>query len=429
MKFLLSFILVTLGLMGCSDERVAGTTSETDNTIAGQIEGLNRGGKITFTKKLESGDLDPKSIEASVSSNGSFEVEIEPKSWWFVAFEGLEYGSWKDSVWSSESGEIKELTMPSPSYLWTLKGSIQVDQLPKKKEGTYYRLGFKGTPFETEINNQGGFQFNQVLMSEFELELRWIDLDGNSNKKLVKNWNSPWYGIHEIEWIEDVGDYFLMGGCQSQSLMIFAQNQGVSYQHLWDICQDQIQSSQLLSSTNEEIDANSVAVSDSLILSNHQLYQVESTQEIQLVINQDPWDLANTSSIAQGSGAYYGMYYLPSGNTLAVASDLQTLNSRQWIQEINLESDSTSSLQVWEDELLIWNQKGDVKVRDANDLSVLMHQINVGPLIDLVRVTPDQIIVLRENNIVESLLLSSGVKLATKNLSEWGELKELGGLF
>ena len=141
------------------------------------------------------------------------------------------------------------------------------------------------------------------------------------------------------------------------------------------------------------------------------------------------WNLLTTTSMAHNELGAVGVYFLPSEGKLAKSANLNSLGKKVWTQDVEIPADSTYRVSLWGNDLLLHNSSGNLQLRSMEDISKVYLEMELGEILDLIQISSDQVLVLRENNIVESYELSSGDLLTQKQFSEVPVLFDLGGLF
>lgn len=436
---------LTILMMGaCSNPEIAGTTSETENTVSGVVASSHSGGSLSFTKIKLNSQFDSIAVRTTVDDQGSFEVKLDPNSTWFVEYQDDRLVAWIDSVKTGESGETSLFDIEEASYAWELFGQIDMSILPV---GTEHQLIFESTPFSSNIESDGSFSFDRVPLSA-NLILKWKNDSGVFKKAQVENWFSPWIGVQKITNAVFENNILTMDYCtdgnnsdtsatsDSLDLMVSVRDQGQNIQGLWNFCHDQLAFPQEVPVENIELGNQS----GDLFFNSADLrvYEVSGSysmiQATEIVIYYDEvdttnWNLLTTLSLAENQYGAVGVYYVPSGSILASGSSKDSVGEKKWLQEVDIPADSSYRVFMWEKDVLLYNDQGHVELRALSDLTKIYHEIEVGEMKDLVQISDDLILVLRKGNIVESYEVSTGTLLMKKTFPASPVLYDLGGLY
>lgn len=411
-------ILSTLiGMVGCSID-LSGKTSETDNTITGRVVAAKQGGVIGFTEILEDGYAS-KTQEKEIDDQGQFEISLKSDAYYFVQYRDEQNAVWQDSVYSGSEGESPSIDLETPTFAWKIQAKIPLDSLPSAEN---YQIGFKGTPFTYDIQEDGSFEV-EVALGGAPLGV-YYSVEGTQNFIPIQGWYSNWFGVGQIQEWEFGPDKISVGQCSQLNPQIIMHNT-LSLEHQewrWDLCQDETYENA------QSVTTSHLSQSDELLLDieNSKVYSYEDTDHSWVVENIDSGGFINAYAVASSSVGAVKLLYLPSENTLVSANSLDSLGSSLYNQELTLASDSTMRLQLWEDEVLLWNTAGKLWVYDYTDLNKEPDTFELGPLLDIVRISSDHLIVLRADNLMESIQLSSQVVLSQKTIEMPGEFYDLG---
>lgn len=416
----------------------AGTTSETENTVSGVVTSSHSGGSLSFTKVKLNSKFDSVVVETIVDDQGLYEVKLEPNSTWFVEYQDDRLVAWVDSLKTGESGEVSVFNIDKASYGWELFGQIDVNILPS---GNAHQLIVESTPFNSTIESDGSFSFDRVPLSA-NLILKWTNESGVNKEAQVENWFSPWIGVQKITHAVFENNILTMDYCtdaDTLDLMVSAREQSKGIQGLWNLCHDTLAFPK--EAPTENID--SVNQAGNLILSEDglrvlEIKSMEGTVKVGQfsspiirydVVDVTTWNLFTTTSIAENQHGAVGVYYVPSGSILAKSSSIDSLGKKEWLQEVEVPADSSYRVFIWEKDVLLYNDQGHVELRSLLDLTKIYHEIEVGVMQDLVQISDDLILVLRQGNIVESYELSTGTLLMKKTFPAEPVLYDLGGLY
>lgn len=434
----LGFISIIMMTACTGIDEQAGTTSETENTVSGVVASSHSGGSLSFTKVKLNSEFDSVAVETIVDNQGLYEVKLEPNSTWFVEYQDDRLVAWVDSVKTGDSGEVSVFDIDNASYGWQLFGQIDVSILPS---GNAHQLIFESTPFSSTIEGDGSFSFDRVPLSA-NLILKWTSESGVNKKAQVENWFSRWIGVQKITHAVFENNILTMDYCtdaDTLDLMVSAREQGKGIQGLWNLCHDKLAFPK--EAPTENID--SVNQSGSLILSDDGL-EVLMIDSVKGIVNSGrfsspyihydtvdvtTWNLFTTASIAENQHGAVGVYYVPSGSILAKSSSIDSLGKKEWLQEVDIPADSSYRVFMWEQDILIYNDQGHVELRSLLDLTKIYHEIEVDAMQDLVQISDDLILVLRQGNVVESYELSTGTLLMKKTFPAEPVLYDLGGLY
>lgn len=415
--YLWIILSAALAMVGCSDQ-VAGKTSETDNTMTGRIASAKQGGTISFTQIEEDGYAS-ETHSKDIDNQGQFEIELKSDAYYFVQYRDDQNAVWQDSVYSGSEGESPSLDLETPTYAWKIAGKIPLDSLPL---GEDYQIGFEGTPYSYDIQEDGSFEV-EVALRGAPLVISY-SVEGKQHLMPIQGWYSDWFGVGQIQEWNFESDKITVGQCSDLKPQIIMHNT-LSLEHQewrWDLCLDEmIENTQGLSTSH-------LSQSDELLLDieNSKVYSYEESNHSWVIENVTHDGFINAYAVANSEVGAVKLLYLPSGNTLVSALSLDSLGSSLFKQELELPADSTMRLQLWEDEVLLWNTAGELSIYNFADLSQEASTFDLGPLLDVVRISSDHLVVLRADNLMESIQLSSQAVLSQKTIEMPGEFYDLG---
>lgn len=428
-KFL-SGVLV-MGLMSCTGVDGgpnAGTTSETENTVAGIFNPGAAGAKMTFTKHLETGFSTDSVIETQVDSKGAFELKLPSEEYYFLEYSYEDKSLWRDSVYSGPKGfEGKfglELTRPVsmnslnlPSFLWSLEGRLPEEVTVNSDT---LMIGFEGTPFFYPVSEEGLFQLDKVLESH-SLVLQYLQ-EGQWQKVSIEGWRSQWMGPKDL-WDMQMKDSILQVNICPEihsKLLLQSTESDINSEWEYNLCEHTLQvramdlaSTQLSQSGSSMID-----------LQEGSIYQFDNDRWVPS--NLPSTQFLNTYSLAQNEFITAELTFLPSSNQINLARSLDSLANTQWMQSLALESDSTQRIELWGEELWTWNSQGDVQVYSVLNLNETPKEFNLGVILDLTKISEDYLLVLKPENILASYQISTQTYVTEKVIDEAGRIYQMG---
>lgn len=413
-----------IGLMSCTGvDPSAGTTSETENTVAGIFNPGASSAKMAFTKHTESGFATDSVIETQVDSKGAFELKLESEQYYFLEYSYEDKSLWIDSVYSGPKGLEGKLELELsdrvdlPRFLWSLEGRIP-QELTLNSDSLM--IGFEGTPFFYPVNEEGNFQLDKVLDSH-TLVLRYLN-EGEWQTLSVEGWSSQWTGPKDL-WDMQIQDSLLkVNICPEIQSKLLLQSTDSDLNSEWEynLCEHTIQERTIELASSQLTQSGGSLVN----LQDGSIYQFDNDGWVPS--NLPSTQFLNTYSLAQNEFIAAELTFLPSSNQINLARSLDSLANTQWIQSLVLDPDSTQQLELWGEELWTWNSQGDVKVYSILNLNDTPKEFNLGVIVDMAKISEDYLLVLKPENILASYQISTKTYVTEKVINDKGQIYQMG---